>query len=109
MDIKEKELSIVEDNLDKLTTSTLKLDSASAVFVLSSLILYTTSNLDSYIKLAFLGIEIKSFHGVYVLFILSLTSILGYCTHEIKKLLLLERYRILFRQIYDDFNSILRT
>ncbi len=107
LDIEEKELGLIEDNLEKLRVTLKKSDNTSVIFLVSSIILYTTTDLSTSIKIAMLGIEVKSLYAIYILFLLSLLSILNYSASCVKSVLLYERYIKLFKSMYGDVpNSV---
>ncbi|WP_338626343.1 hypothetical protein [Agarivorans sp. OAG1] len=107
MNIEEKELGLIEDNLEKLRVTLKKSDSTAVVFLISSIILYTTTDPSTSIKIAMLGVELKSIYAIYIFFLLSLVSILNYSATYVKSVLLYERYLKLFRSMYGDVpNSV---
>ncbi|HAS6163763.1 TPA: hypothetical protein RQK43_004423 [Vibrio vulnificus] len=102
MNINEKEIALLESSLDKVESGKLKLDSMSASLLISSILLFVTSSPGSSIKLAFLGIELKSIYAVYMLYLFSLISAGNCMTLHVKKALLFSRYKIVLRELYGE-------
>ncbi|MEZ8696481.1 hypothetical protein AB6D84_05125 [Vibrio lentus] len=100
MNVREKELELVESSLESVRKDKTKHDKVSVTFFLASIILYTTSDLNSSVKLALFGIELKSLYAVFILYLLSLVSLYSALAGTIRETLLFDKYRGLLKEVY---------
>ncbi|MEZ9125336.1 hypothetical protein AB4145_01880 [Vibrio splendidus] len=96
----EKEIELIEDSLEKFRVSKRKYDSTSSMLMLSSILLFSTSEPESVIKLIFLGVQLKSIYAVYMLFLFSIISAGNYVLLFTKNSFLSDRYKTLLKERY---------
>lgn len=70
---------------------------------MSAILYFTNESLTSSIKLALLGIEVKSIYAVYFFYLLSLMKMKHWCMCDIKLCLLTNRYKKLLVEKYSIF------
>lgn len=102
MDLKEKEIELLESSVEKFKLKKKKLDVASSTLMISAIILFSTSAPDSIIKLAFLGLQLESLHAVYLLFISSIITASSYVLLIAKNILVKHRYQILLEEYFGE-------
>lgn len=100
MDIKIKEIELLEEHFKKSRSEIKKLDKSSASLFLLALIVYGTFDPTSPIKLSIIGLTINSSYAVYSLYLISLISLNSYCIYSIKENILTNRYRELLVEVY---------
>ncbi|QPG06521.1 hypothetical protein IT774_04940 [Salinimonas marina] len=100
MNIKEKEIELLEDNLKNIRILRNKLDKTSASIFLLSLFIYNTTEMNTSIKLAMIGFEVKSIYAIFILYIVSLAFAINYTISTIREMLLFIRYEKLLIDVY---------
>ncbi|EJC6747042.1 hypothetical protein QRC94_004651 [Vibrio vulnificus] len=102
MDIKDKELELLEESLESVRKDRKKYDTTSMTLFFTSIALFVTSDLDSSVKLALFGIEVKSIYAVFTLYLMSLVAVNNYLMKSIRETLLFNRYRCLLKEQYSE-------
>ena len=100
MNVKEKELELLEGALASVRQDKTKNDKAFATFFFASITLYATADLSVSVKLALFGLELKSLYAVFVLYLLSLVYLNATITNTIREALLFDKYRKLLKELY---------
>ncbi|MFS1893193.1 hypothetical protein [Vibrio lentus] len=102
MNVKEKELVLLEDCLDLIRKEKTKNDKTFTTFFFASIILYATADLSASVKLALFGLELKSLYAVFVLYLLSLVYLNATIVNTIRENLLFDKYRKLLKELYSE-------
>ena len=102
LDRADKEISLVEAEIEKTKSQMKKADATSASLCVSSAVLFFTTDPSSTIKLALLGVEVKSLYAVYFLYLFSLMLIIKLFTCDIRLSLLINRYKKLLIERYNE-------
>ncbi|HHX8491504.1 TPA: hypothetical protein ACVO3B_003321 [Vibrio diabolicus] len=102
MDRTEKEISLVEAEIDKVTSQKKKSDTTSISLCVTSAVLFFTSDPSSTIKLALIGVEVKSLYAVYFLYLFSLMLMTKWAMCDIRLCLLINRYKTLLIERYGE-------
>ncbi|HHE0475687.1 TPA: hypothetical protein ACN35U_004414 [Vibrio parahaemolyticus] len=89
MDRIEKEIALVEVEMEKTRTQKKKSDATSVSLCLTSAVLFFTSDPSSSIKLALLGLEVKSLYAIYFLYLSSLMVTIKWLMCDIRLCLLI--------------------
>ncbi|HCE2406232.1 hypothetical protein ACEV74_22750 [Vibrio parahaemolyticus] len=102
MDRIEKEIALVEVEMEKTRTQKKKSDATSVSLCLTSAVLFFTSDPSSSIKLALLGLEVKSLYAIYFLYLSSLMVTIKWLMCDIRLCLLINKYKKLLIEKYDE-------
>lgn len=100
MEIKKKELELIEKEISVLDSRIIKADSLGASTFIAAAIIFLTSPIDAVIKLPVFGISINSINAVYVLYALSLWGLREFFVLRTHKKALKTRHLFVFKEAY---------